>query len=61
MDSSDHNPNEPTEVEQVTPVPVEKKPTVDWWNRYVVPSAVGFLVLIALYWLVTTYVIPSAK
>jgi hypothetical protein len=53
--------NEPEHGEPVAQPPIEKKPPVDWWNKYVVPSAVGFLVLIALYWLITAYVIPSAK
>ncbi|MFZ1685058.1 MAG: hypothetical protein WAU88_13165 [Candidatus Zixiibacteriota bacterium] len=53
--------NEQPEQEPVSQSPVDTKPPVDWWNRYVVPSAVGILVLIALYWLITTYVMPSAK
>ena len=61
MNLPEQESNQLENTEPVAQSPVEKKPPVDWWNRYIVPTAVGFLVLIALYWLIATYVIPSAK
>jgi hypothetical protein len=61
MDLPENNVNDQRDAQPVAQPSVDKKPPVDWWNKYVVPSAVGFLALIALYWLITTYVMPSAK
>jgi hypothetical protein len=59
--------DQPNHTDENTPVPSKPgpteptKPPVDWWNKYVVTSAVGFLALIALYWLVVTYLLPQLK
>ncbi|MFH1446116.1 MAG: protein kinase [Chloroflexota bacterium] len=40
---------------------IVEKPHRDLWNRYVVTSAVAILVIIAGYWIVTTYVLHGTK
>jgi serine/threonine protein kinase/tetratricopeptide (TPR) repeat protein len=40
---------------------IVEKPHRDMWNRYVVTSAVAVLVIIAGYWIVTTYVLYGAR
>jgi TolB-like protein/Flp pilus assembly protein TadD len=40
---------------------ISEKPRPDRWNRYVVSSAVAVLLIIAGYWAVKTYVLPSGE
>ena len=40
---------------------IVEKPRRDLWNRYVVTSAVAVLVIIAGYWIVTTYVLHGVR
>ena len=35
----------------------EDKKSVDWWNRYILTGAVAVLVIVAVYWLITTYLV----
>jgi serine/threonine-protein kinase len=37
------------------------KPPTDWWNRFVVTSAAGLLLILAMYWLYADYVIKPKQ
>jgi len=37
------------------------KPPVDWWNRYIVTTAVGILLIFAVYWLYNNYIIKEVS